>query len=487
MGFDQPTSPPPPASASANQSQTSTSSKRSMFGSYLSSWGDTISEKASLTNLRQVQATYDPRQPSYTLKLQLLINSSKGVIQATDSLARQSHRTSQALFTWAQDQSASIDGVDLVDVGDRLAYLIYKTGDLFLEYGQTLEMARIELKEIRNFENELTKSRDRRKVLENQITKMKQDPKPKADHQDRLGNLSNELNSTTAELSTLERTLAQLKRAKLKNSYSIQFHAMRELGEKLAMIGGYGDLLVDELKESVPGMVYDGEERTAWIRGAAAESLAGYRGPLVERPELGQTPIGLSPPRQSMSPTNLAAPAQQRPSRDTRLFGESHRQELANLTQSSGVPPQHPVPSPARTTIPASHATSSTTNTHAITSTPSSRVSGPVTGSFAPVEPRVAPQLPARPKAHPILTLRPESGNTLPETGDQSGKSALMSPSGKPLPNYSRPSSSTSDIQRQGSIVVPVPVPAGVVTEGEVVAEDLPAYALTDSGPPTVI
>lgn len=58
MGPDQPQ---PPTSTSGSHPSNATS-KRGLFGSYLSSWTDTITEKASLTNLRQVQATYDPRQ-----------------------------------------------------------------------------------------------------------------------------------------------------------------------------------------------------------------------------------------------------------------------------------------------------------------------------------------------------------------------------------------------------------------------------------------
>lgn len=88
----------------------------------------------------------------YTLKLQLLINSSKAIVQQTDSLSQKTHRTSQALYSWAQDQSVSKEDEDLVDVGDRLAYLVFRTGDLFMEYGKMLEKARVELKEVRNFE-----------------------------------------------------------------------------------------------------------------------------------------------------------------------------------------------------------------------------------------------------------------------------------------------------------------------------------------------
>lgn len=149
---------------------------------------------------------------------------------------------------------------------------------------------------------------------------MRQDPKPKADHADRLKMITNELASTTAELTHLEQTLAVLKRTKLKNAYAAQFDAMRQLGEKMAMVSGYGDLLLDELKEPTPGVPYDGTDRTAWIRGAAAESLASYRGPLVPRPELGQFSTGLSPvtSTQALSPVTAASLSSRKETRDTR-------------------------------------------------------------------------------------------------------------------------------------------------------------------------
>lgn len=131
-------------------------------------------------SMRQAGAQWDPRQSfvlrsssspigrntnvlhranrAYTLKLQLLIKAHKGVIVDTEALGRETHSLSKQVFLWSQDQNEGGTAPDLQDVGDRLAFLTYKSGDLELDYAKALEKARLNLKDIRNFENDLTKS-----------------------------------------------------------------------------------------------------------------------------------------------------------------------------------------------------------------------------------------------------------------------------------------------------------------------------------------
>lgn len=89
--------------------------------------------------------------------------------------------------------------------------------------------------------------------------------------------LESELATLRTEDSHLESTLEVLKRTRLRESFSIQFAAQKELGEKMALLAEYGDLLVKEMenasaaeKEGVP---YEGEEATSLIVTRATEAL----------------------------------------------------------------------------------------------------------------------------------------------------------------------------------------------------------------------
>ncbi|KAH9821864.1 Eisosome component PIL1-domain-containing protein [Melampsora americana] len=471
-----------------NQSNHPTStnpSKRNLFSNYLSSLTDSITEKATLTNLRQVQTNYDPRQSPYTIKLQRLINSTKTLVQQTDSIGRQSHRTSQSIFTWAQDQSGSSEDLDLVDVGDRLAFLIYKTGDLFLDYSKMMEKSRIELKEIRNFENELTKARDRKKFLENQIQKYKQDVKNKSEIKERMKILNQELILTDQELCKLESSLSELKRIKLKSTYSIQFKAMRELGEKFSILAGFGDLLLNEIQEIKLDSVYDGQERTAWIRGTVAESLVTYRAPLIELPKLDQIPI--SPVQQSSSTltsnNDLLASIENKGGRDTRLFGETHRLELEKLLQTSDeLSPTSTQPKQTKDLNPMTNTTTTKAPYEIISQLPFSmtgemkNVNEPIRlpPSFPP------PELPSRSnKSKPHQIQDDLEIECLNQSINKTAHPSLVSTI-KPLSNYSRPSSSSTstEIRRIGSNSNSDALPNDQDPNGT--QEDrLPAYKLT--------
>ncbi|EGG08402.1 uncharacterized protein MELLADRAFT_116032 [Melampsora larici-populina 98AG31] len=462
-------------------------SKRNLFSNYFSSLTDTITEKATLTNLRQVQTNYDPRQSPYTIKLQRLINSTKTLVQQTDSIGRQSHRTSQSMFTWAQDQSGSSDDLDLVDVGDRLAFLIYKTGDLFLDYSKMIEKSRIELKEVRNFENELTKSRDRKKSLENQINKYKQDVKPKPEVQERIKVLNQELSATDQELSKLEKSLSEIKRIKLKSTYSIQFKAMRELGEKFSILGGYGDLLLNEIQETTnTDSTYDGQERTAWIRGAVAESLVTYRAPLIELPKLDQIPISPvqpSPTTTTPSSNNLLAPVENKGGRDTRLFGETHRLELEKLLQTSDESsPTSTQPKQTNKDLNPITTTTTTTKTPYEIEVPF-LITGELKNQNEPIRLPPSfppPKLPTRPNpSKPNEAKEDLEIECLNQFINTSGNSSPVSTI-KPLSNYSRPSSSspTTEIKRTGSTSTSASLLNDHEKNGN--QDPLPAYKLTD-------
>lgn len=87
---------------------------------------------------------YNPSQPQDTLKLQLAIKASAGVVRAEETLARELQLFSKNLFIWSKEEK----GHDLVDVTDRLAFFMYKQGELQQQAATAQQQARSAIKDI---------------------------------------------------------------------------------------------------------------------------------------------------------------------------------------------------------------------------------------------------------------------------------------------------------------------------------------------------
>ncbi|KAI9631636.1 hypothetical protein KEM48_014567 [Puccinia striiformis f. sp. tritici PST-130] len=238
--------PTPPSPSSLSQASSASSGKQAHSKRAMGSVFNKITETTNINNLRQIQATYDPRQAPETLKLQLLIKAQKSLVVDSEGLARDSHMVSKQLYHWACDQP----DLALKDVGDRLAYMNYQVGDIHQQCSQTLERSRSDLKDIRNLENELIKLREREKALQLQINKSQQDSRKKVD------------STMIAEHENI-------------SSYKTQFEALREMGDKLMIIAHFGDLLLNELPED-DQIPYSAQDKTAQIKGAASLNLSDY-------------------------------------------------------------------------------------------------------------------------------------------------------------------------------------------------------------------
>ncbi|KNF03719.1 hypothetical protein PSTG_03241 [Puccinia striiformis f. sp. tritici PST-78] len=283
-------------------------SKRAMLGSVFNK----ITETTNINNLRQIQATYDPRQAPETLKLQLLIKAQKSLVVDSEGLARDSHMVSKQLYHWACDQP----DLALKDVGDRLAYMNYQVGDIQQQCSQTLERSRSDLKDIRNLENELIKLREREKALQLQINKSQQDSRKKVD-----STMIAEHENIVSKIKETEEKIPTEKRRLIKSSYTTQFEALREMGDKLMIIAHFGDLLLNELPED-DQIPYSAQDKTAQIKGAASLTLSDYH------QTVHSTPIN--------HPLSLSSSLHRS---DTRLFGETHPHILtegSNDSQGSG-------------------------------------------------------------------------------------------------------------------------------------------------------
>lgn len=209
----------------------------------------------------------------------------------------------------------------------RMAYLQYVTGELHASHAKAVEQSRVLLKDVRNLETDLLPRRRHRATLAARLQALEASPKPKDRDPATLTALHAELEELEQDLATFEASLAAVRRAKLAESARVRYAAQRELGEKLAIVGRWGELLVDAL-DGVEGAGeeyrYGGRERTAEVRAGVAEAIGGWSAEraYVPRPVLDRVASsgGLS-------------------RHDTRSFGSTHASQLSlvgdNPIQSS--------------------------------------------------------------------------------------------------------------------------------------------------------
>ncbi|GAA5987203.1 hypothetical protein JCM10908_001858 [Rhodotorula pacifica] len=246
------------------------------LSSLISRATDKLPPVSSLPHLaRQQGVKLDPRQHQETRQLQLMIKSLSGVVQDHHSLARQRQQYSKDLFLWSKDDT----GDDVVDICDRLAYLAFKSGEVEQDAAKRIEEARTILKDIRNFENDLVPRRRNQHNLATRIATLQKEvaaatsKKSDRKHEDQIIKLQAELQAVAAENATFESSFSVLKRTKLHEAFSLQFEAQKELGEKLALIAGYGEVLLQEMETDGTGPDYSGKDRTARVKAELEEAL----------------------------------------------------------------------------------------------------------------------------------------------------------------------------------------------------------------------
>lgn len=96
-------------------------------------------------SLRQQVTTLNPSQHADTLQLQLTIKSVGAAVIDEDVLARELALFSKNLFHWSELEQG---GADIVDVGDRLAFITFKTSELHAQHAQRVQQSRQALKDL---------------------------------------------------------------------------------------------------------------------------------------------------------------------------------------------------------------------------------------------------------------------------------------------------------------------------------------------------
>ncbi|BGP41147.1 lipid-binding protein [Rhodotorula kratochvilovae] len=310
---------------------TQPTSTRSSLSSLLSRATDRLPPVSALPHLaRQSAARVDPRQHSETLALQLTIKALSGCVQDRVALAREEQVFAKQLWQWSKDD----EGADVVDMCDRLAWLAFKSSELEQDAARKVEESRAVLKDIRNMENDLVPRRRNEKQLAARIATLEKEAaaSKKADnkHSEQLAKLRAEHAQLEAENATFEASFAVLKRQKLHEAFALQFAAQKELGEKLALVAGYGELLLQGMETQGVGNEYTGKDRSAQVKVELEEALARW------------TPSA-APKLQEQAKDSASLLSRS----DTRSFGETHAPQLSQLdaqNASSFSPPSHPAP-----------------------------------------------------------------------------------------------------------------------------------------------
>ena len=257
-----------------------------------------------------------------------MVKGIKGVINDHDALSREGKALSKYIvdLTGEENHATGTINDDIVDVGDRVAYLVYKTAELHADFAKAEEQSRGYLKDIRNSENALNAQRDKRLQLQREIAKLKNQAKQDSHTASKIADLEDDLESQFTKqgspLANAEAAAANVRREKLHEAYKVHFEALQALGEKLAIVGAYGQELVHgfDRSSSAGRTDYTGAARTAAIRNGVEQDLKNWTAAQARTPRP-SLPAGGPHTATASSASSTYAPS----------FADSHRTELAAI------------------------------------------------------------------------------------------------------------------------------------------------------------
>lgn len=285
---------------------------------------------------RQLQQNYTTTSP-----VQKIITTEKGVALGFGSLARDAQSQSKELYLWGQQEQP-----DVKDVSDRLGFLNYITAELATTLSTKLNTARLPLKELRDNEVALAQKHSIHTGLEQQISRV-ENSKEKGNEK-RLAELKEQLAKAKSDDEPAEKQHDILLRKALRESEQVKFQALREYGEKLALVAQAAESVLAVLPSIPPSssQPYKAVQETGSIRASLQHALDHW--------QPGQT--------------TLSAPADVILDRsNTGSFGETHSVELQKIetpehqvitqpvgegTVGSPGPDSSPTPKPAQIPVP---------------------------------------------------------------------------------------------------------------------------------------
>ncbi|KAK0550119.1 hypothetical protein OC846_003075 [Tilletia horrida] len=325
--------------SSGTRPSSNTSSLPSLSALYTGSLPPLI--RAGIANL-------DPRFES-TRQSHLLSNALKALSIDHEATARETKSVATATFKFGQDlsptpvassasaasASSRLDGScdpALVDITDRLAYVLSTIGDLEAAHVKRAESARKEFKDISRAEVELNSRREKRiKIHKELLALVPERAKPASAK--RIGDLEAQLKSLEAEDKASEEVFGKLRRQKFQSSYSKYMDSLIELGEKLACAARHGKTLtslipVDETPVFPAAALagahsWNGTAQTAQVRAAIDPALRNL--------QIDYAPASLTNVAVSGSTTGSIESG---PNSATAGYAESHATEIAEADRT---------------------------------------------------------------------------------------------------------------------------------------------------------
>jgi hypothetical protein len=249
---------------------------------------------------RQLQQNY-----SSTTPLQKIITAEKGVALDFETLSRDARSQSKEIYQWGQQEQS-----DVKDVSDRIAFLNYVAASLATTLSEKLNTARLPLKELRDNEVALAKKHNVCTGLEQQISRVENNPERGSEK--RLAEFKEQLAKAQDDYEPTEKQHDILLRKALKQSELLKFQALREYGEKLALVAQAAESVLAILPSFPPSssQPYNAVEETGSIRASLQYALDHWK------------------PGQ----TTLSAPAEAILDRsNTGSFGVTHAAELQQI------------------------------------------------------------------------------------------------------------------------------------------------------------
>ncbi|CAD6884678.1 unnamed protein product [Tilletia controversa] len=351
----------PPASASSSQQLISSNTQNTRPASSTTSGLPGLSAlyTGSLPPLiRSGFASFDPRFES-ARQTHILSNALKALSIDHEATARETKAVATATFKWGADLSPNasnsssfssagttapprLDGScdpALVDIADRMAYILSTIGDLEAQHVKRAESARKEFKDIARAEAELSSRREKRVKLHKELIALVPE-RAKPSSAKRIGDLEVQLKSLESEDKAAEEAFGKLRRQKFQSSYANYMDSFVQLGEKMACAARYGKLLTslvpaDEAPifpaAALAGVKgWDGAQRTAQVRASIDPALRSLQIDYAP-PTLDSTSNTITAPLASATaPADPTAAA----TKPVGSYADTHAADIAELEQA---------------------------------------------------------------------------------------------------------------------------------------------------------
>lgn len=209
------------------------------------------------------------------------IKSENHVINAHTNAGREQISIASQLSDWGLHTSD--DAVS--DVSDKIGVMLAELGEMEITYAHNLEDFRTTLKTIRNVEQSVQPSRDKRNKITDEIQRLKY----KEPQSPKIYSLEQELVRVEAENLVAEAQLSNVTRQKLKEAYAQHFAAMIERSQKQEILAKHARRLLALIDDTplVPGdprPAYDLEQDARQILADAEEDLRNWKLEIDEVP-----------------------------------------------------------------------------------------------------------------------------------------------------------------------------------------------------------